>query len=322
MTTALTRRTILAGGLAALTAGCTTGTGQQPVGSTAARSVTHGLGTTLVPAAPRRIVAVGDFVDLDALVSIGAMPVAYGFSNAWAKGVAPWQQAAGVPDLDRFEAGGEVSPEKIASYQPDLIVGMQWALTKVYDQLSAVAPTVSVDEATPWREVLTTLGAATWRDQPAAEAIRNTEALLADQRAKLAPARNRVLMVASLFGDVLYGQGDQSPIAVLAGDLGLTFRGTGPEKLTEIPLEKLGEVLSPAQVLLSIATDLPATKVLQANALFRQLGAVRGGHYEPMTIDTASVVAGSFSPICAAWGLPRVTETILRCVAGQGRPLP
>lgn len=288
-------------------------------GASEPRTVEHPLGSTTIPSRPERIVALGDYSDLDNLLSVGALPVSYGFSNSWEKGVSPWQRSAGAPDLETF-TGGEPNLELLAGLQPDLIVGMDWNIGELYDRLSSLAPTVALSESLPWRDALALTGRATWTDDAATDALAATEDLIAAQAERLAPLAGRTVMVGSAFGDQLYLQGKGSPFSQLAADLGLTFRDGGDEPLVQLSLERTDK-LQPAEVLLSFATDVGGTRAIERSPLFTGLPAVEAGAYEALPTDIVVSVAGGLTPVSAAWGLPRLADALLRCAAGEGRPL-
>lgn len=107
--------------------------------SAQARTVDHAMGTTEVPDAPQRIVILTN-EGTEALVDLGVIPV--GAVQSW----------DGDPFYDHFEGqldgvevlGTEnaVNLELIAALEPDLILGNKVRQEAIYEQLSAIAPTV------------------------------------------------------------------------------------------------------------------------------------------------------------------------------------
>ena len=131
------------------TAGCSSAT-DAPASASAAgestgsfpRTVTHALGSTEIPAAPKRVVAL-DTSYSDATLLLETELVGY-----------VTYRSAGLPDY-LGESRGEFAPnavavgelttpslEKIAELQPDLIVSAKVRHGDIYDQLSKIAPTV------------------------------------------------------------------------------------------------------------------------------------------------------------------------------------
>ena len=100
-----------------------------------------------------------DSPHLDSLVALDVIPVGATESGA----------AAGFPDylpdqLEETESVGETMDpniEKIASLEPDLIIGAKVRHEEIYEQLSAIAPTVySEGSGTNWQEQATITAAA------------------------------------------------------------------------------------------------------------------------------------------------------------------
>ena len=118
------------------------------VAPAAARDITHAMGISDVPDAPLRV-AVLTNEGTEALLALGVKPI--GAVESW-KGN-PWYdylmpQMEGVTLLG---AEGEPNLELIATLEPDLILGSKVRQEKVYDQLSAIAPTVMTETlGAPW----------------------------------------------------------------------------------------------------------------------------------------------------------------------------
>ena len=112
-------------------------------GALEAREITHALGTTEVPDDPERVVVLTN-EGTEALLALGVTPV--GAVQSWTGD--PWydhieEQMQGV-EVVGTESG--VNLELVAALEPDLIIGNQQRQEKVYDQLSAIAPTVMSQE--------------------------------------------------------------------------------------------------------------------------------------------------------------------------------
>jgi len=108
-------------------------------GVAAAREITHAMGVTEVPDAPKRIVVLTN-EGTEALLAVGVTPV--GAVRSWLGD--PWYSHI-APQMQGVEVVGEesaVNLEVIAALEPDLIVGNKLRQEKIYDQLSAIAPTV------------------------------------------------------------------------------------------------------------------------------------------------------------------------------------
>ncbi|MDO5604319.1 MAG: iron-siderophore ABC transporter substrate-binding protein [Paracoccus sp. (in: a-proteobacteria)] len=104
-----------------------------------AREITHAMGVTEVPDNPTRIVVLTN-EGTEALLAIGITPV--GAARSWLGD--PWydhisDQMEGVTVLGEESA---INLEVLVSLSPDLILGNKLRHEAVYEQLSAIAPTV------------------------------------------------------------------------------------------------------------------------------------------------------------------------------------
>jgi iron complex transport system substrate-binding protein len=104
-----------------------------------AREITHAMGVTEVPDHPQRIVVLTN-EGTEALLAVGITPV--GAVRSWLGD--PWYGhiAAQMTDVTVVGEESAVNLEAIAALEPDLIVGNKTRQEKIYDQLSAIAPTV------------------------------------------------------------------------------------------------------------------------------------------------------------------------------------
>ncbi|MGW0175839.1 ABC transporter substrate-binding protein [Rhodococcus sp. NPDC003322] len=135
---------------ALLLAACGTSSTDDVAESDQAYTVAHAMGETTLPGVPERVVVI-DSPHLDALVALGITPV-----GATESGAGEGFPGYLADDLDGTKSvGATVEPdiEAIAALEPDLIIGSKVRHEKLYDQLSAIAPTVySVNSGTEWQE--------------------------------------------------------------------------------------------------------------------------------------------------------------------------
>jgi iron complex transport system substrate-binding protein len=131
-------------------------------------SVAHKYGTTKVETAPTRVVVVG-FREQDALLALGVAPVATtewygedpGALETWAR-----DKLDGAPLPTVLPSSDRIDIEKVAAQRPDLIVGIDTAMTrKQYETLSQIAPTIAppantIDYGTSWQQHLQMVGDA------------------------------------------------------------------------------------------------------------------------------------------------------------------
>ncbi|MDR7314683.1 iron-siderophore ABC transporter substrate-binding protein [Brevibacillus nitrificans] len=115
------------------------------------RVIKHAMGTTEVKGTPQKVVTLFQGATDTALL-LGVKPV--GAVESWIE--QPWynyikDKMDGVTNL-----GNENQPnmEAIVSLHPDLIIASKTRHEKIYDQLSAIAPTVMTEEVHIWKDTL------------------------------------------------------------------------------------------------------------------------------------------------------------------------
>ncbi len=106
-------------------------------------TVEHAMGTTTIPDTPKKVVILTN-EGTEALLALGVTPV--GAVQSWTANGEPWYNhiADDMKDVQvvGFETDTQVNLEAIAALQPDLIIGNKMRQESIYDQLSAIAPTV------------------------------------------------------------------------------------------------------------------------------------------------------------------------------------
>ncbi|MDT3330130.1 ABC transporter substrate-binding protein [Microbacterium aquilitoris] len=156
-----------AGMIALALAGCTAATAPESASGSAApgaRSVEHARGTADVPDQPERVVTL-EPLELDTAVAVGITPV----GAAVAGNVTELPSYLGASDVAPVGTVPEPDLEAIAALKPDLILGTESRHSELYEQLSAIAPTVFIaSQADPWRENATLIGEALGREDEVA----------------------------------------------------------------------------------------------------------------------------------------------------------
>lgn len=172
-------------------------------------TVEHKFGSTTIPAAPERVVAIG-WNDQDAVLALGVVPVAY---RDWFEEYPtfPWVTPlldGATPEL----VGGEVDPEAVAALEPDLILAVYDTVDQAtYDLYASIAPTVVQtaefpDEETPWQEQTRLIGKALGRTANAERLVTDLEARF-DEAAAAHPDFADLTLVADFYPDL--GTGEQ-----------------------------------------------------------------------------------------------------------------
>jgi iron complex transport system substrate-binding protein len=118
-------------------------------------TVRHELGETVIPKNPQRIVAVTGTSELEALLALEVLPVAAAGDDGDA-GTTVWSSHLEplLGDVEQLPSRRNVNLELVLAAQPDLIIGSASWLGEIYDDLSAVAPTVALDFSRPWQGTL------------------------------------------------------------------------------------------------------------------------------------------------------------------------
>ncbi|TCO35800.1 iron complex transport system substrate-binding protein [Kribbella steppae] len=181
------------------------------------RTVKHALGETNLEKKPERIVVL-DSGELDDVLALGITPV----------GMATTAGQAGVPSYLADKAQGiktvggisELNLEAIAALKPDLILGSKLRANDLYDQLSAIAPTVmSIRPGFPWKENFL-LVADSVGEEDKATGILNDYQKRADEVKAKVQGSPTISLVRFRPGEIrLYG--NLSFIGVIRKDIGL-----------------------------------------------------------------------------------------------------
>ena len=138
--------------------------------------VTHARGTTEVPTEVERVVTL-EPLELDTAVAVGITPV----GAAVASNVASTPSYLGVDGVDAVGTVPEPDLEAIAALKPDLILGTEARHSALYEQLSAIAPTVFIEtQADPWRDNALLIGEALNKEDEVADLLVDVDQRCAD----------------------------------------------------------------------------------------------------------------------------------------------
>ena len=184
------------------------------------RTVTHANGTTEIEAKPKRVVVL-DTGELDDVLSLGITPV--GMVTTEGANPVPSYLADQVEGVETVGTINELDLEKIASLEPDLILGSQLRVDKLYEELDSIAPTVfSIRPGYPWKENFRLVGEALGMENEATgeledyarEARELNDSVTGDPTISLVrfmPQRLRLYANQSLIGVILKDAGFARP---------------------------------------------------------------------------------------------------------------
>jgi iron complex transport system substrate-binding protein len=250
------------------------------------RTLTHALGSTEIPAAPKRVVVL-DVGELDNVVSLGIKPVGY----------APSEGDDGIPGYLKKGAGdpksvgtiNNLNLEAIANLQPDLILGSQLRAADKYDELSKIAPTVfSIRPGFTWKENYLLNAAALDKTAQAKSLLAAYETKARQLGTDIGPNKPTISMVRYLPGKIrLYAKA--SFIGTILQDAGLPRPAN--QQVNDLAVEVSPEKIDQADgdwIFTGVYGDAKATKrdTAQANPLWKNLKAVKAGQAKDVPDET------------------------------------
>ncbi|GAB3976102.1 iron-siderophore ABC transporter substrate-binding protein [Plantactinospora veratri] len=275
--------------VAALGAGLAGCTSSDPVvgeeAGAATRTVTHAMGSTEVPAQPKRVVVL-DSDKIDTALSLGVVPI----GAAQAGEVAGWPSYFGAEKVAGIKQVGlltEPDLEAITALQPDLILGSKFRQEKFYDELSAIAPTVFTERVgITWKENFLLDGQALGKEQEAKDLLAAYEKRAKDLGAKLGDPAARKISIVRFRPTEIRVYGPESFSGLVLGDVGLgrperqllankedkRFDKVSPERISEVDgdiifVTAFGEKAAAEQAKVtggSLWKNLPAVKAGKA----------------------------------------------------------
>lgn len=310
-------------------AGCASGpaapTPAQPAGGAFPVVVEHGLGSTTIPAPPRRIVAVGGN-DGDALFALGITPVAV-LGGQTANGIQPW--LAGRLDPARtavLRSPADFGLEHLASLRPDLILaGSVPNIAGEYDKLSRIAPTVTYQHGAltdTWQDRLRLTARAVDRSAEAERLITETEGRIAEVARQNPGLRGRTVSIAwaNQPGSLAVLGGDSNTTALLAA-LGLTvapglrdIHSNGlPTAASSLSTEQWSRL--DADIVLVAASTPELAQTVRDSPLIKALPAYSRGTFQAIDVSTVSALRVP-SVLNVAWLIDQIRPTLAHAAAG------
>jgi len=253
------------------------------------KSVTTVLGTYEIPTDPQRVVAIDHRTDLEPALVLGLPVIASGY---WAD--RPWVPApAGMTDLDM-----PTTAEHVLSLDPDLIICSadepddEWWPA---NQLLSIAPVLPTSFKTNWRNNLLDLGKLVGREAPAAAAIAEYDALIADIRARHAEVlAGKIIAAVQYFAEdktfrvhLPNQDGYNNPKGEAITELGITT--LDPASLGEygmVAYESLTDALGAVDGILFANSGTGALASLAEDTFWQRLPAVANGKVLEMNGNT------------------------------------
>jgi iron complex transport system substrate-binding protein len=246
------------------------------------RTITHAMGETEIPAQPERVVVL-DSGELDDVTLLGIEPVGAVAPHFKSGGGFPEYLAAMTENTVDVGPMEEPDLEKIAELAPDLILSSKIRHEAIYEDLSAIAPTVFTETTgVAWKENLAVHAEALGLEDEAAEALSSYETQAAELGAAIETAYGemptvsivrfvagptRLYQKATFSGVILEDVGVARPESQDVDDFALEV---GPEQID----------LADADLLFVTAADVPENTEQEAamdNPLWAEMEAVKNG---------------------------------------------
>ncbi|WP_341358394.1 iron-siderophore ABC transporter substrate-binding protein [Georgenia sp. M64] len=291
--TTRTGRTLTIVAAAAALAAC--GSGGETAGSgttteaAETRTVEHAMGATEVPADVERVVVL-DTGELDAVVSLGVTPVGAVTTDVSTSLVSYLEDE--LAETEPVGTIGEPNLEAIAALEPDLILSNTVRHEDLYDEFSAIAPTVFAgDVGDTWKETLRLAGDALGEREQADELIADYEARAADVGGAVTggdPAGTEVSVVRFLPGQIrLYGEASFIGTVLADAGFGRPAVQQVPETFVEVSAEQISQ--ADGDVVFTAVYGAPedtAVADVTGGELWNRLTAVQAGNAHEVSDDT------------------------------------
>lgn len=287
---ALTRRRLLAGGMAGLgllAAGCSPSGEPAASPSTGPRRIEHAYGVTEVPDDAERIVVLG-YTDIEVALALGVVPV--GYTDFFGSGLNEWAAPlAGNATPESWELTDGMPLERILSLAPDLVIASDALQRADYDQLSAAVPTVGPFRpegayGVPWREHTRRTALILGLEERGEELIAELEAAYAEARAAHPVFAERTVTYCWPIEPDYYVYNDTDPRVQIVLELGLRLTDHALELAEEnANRREAGMPISPERLDLLDADVIvaqsygPERTAAEANRLFQTIPAVARG---------------------------------------------
>lgn len=289
-------------------------------------TIEHAFGETTISEEPTRVAAWG-FGSADAAIALGVTPVAipqqrYGGD---AQGMLPWikealeSSDAEMPTMLSNPDGGTVPYEEMAAAEPDVILANYSGLTQEqYTRLSEIAPTVAYPDqpwATPWRDVVTTVGEALGKAEEAEQLVADTDQEIADKSAQHPELDGKTVAAVWDTGDAFYVYKTADPRVKFLNDLGLENAPSVQQLATDestfyytLSYEQLSELTS--DVLLVYADTQKAADAFEKKPYAQAMQQVDSGHVAPVVGSEFVAAVSPPTVLSLTWGVDDYLEAL------------
>lgn len=282
-----------------------------------AGEITHELGTTMVPDAPKRIIVL-EFSFIDALAAVGVSPVGIADDKKRDRVVPAYTDIIGD---DWISVGTRKTPsfEIMASLAPDLIIADKTRHAAVYDALSEIAPTIVLDSLSgnypESVEQMSIIGAAIGKSEEMNARVAAHKATMQDYIAQMKNTGSYTAQFAVTNKDGLFLH---SPVSYNGSLLELfgfnsnmvkTNGDTYDENYVNTSLEQLSEI-DPDILILGKYADPALTDSWAGEPLFEQLKSVSDSNVYYVTAHNWSRLRGMLAAELTAKDLLAIMQKV------------
>lgn len=256
------------------------------------RTITHAMGSTTIPAKPKRVVVL-DTGELDDVTMLGITPVGAVAPHLKSEGGFPAYLKGRTEGTKDVGPSAEPNLELIASLKPDLILSSKVRHEKVYDKLKAIAPTVfTATTGFPWKENLAVHAKALGLEKEAAASLKSYEdrakKLGAAIKAKNGGKEPTASVVRFVAGPTrLYQLDSFSGVVLTDIGLGRPASQNVHSAMLEVGPEQIDK--ADADLVFVTVSDDPAKtqqSVVESNPVWKDLGAVKNHKVVNVTDET------------------------------------
>lgn len=266
------------------------------------RTIEHELGTTEVPRNPERVAAFS-MANADALLTLGIVPV--GTTDA-KNGLPLWYEQAEFPveaepgEIENFGGAEEPNLEKLATLEPDVILGWYYEFEQNYDQLSEIAPTVGLSPTSgpEWKGAFRRVAETVGREPEYEQYLQSYERTLEELRSGLdgGPADYTVSLLWNFDQSTIFYYGDETQPGSVLLDAGFQIPDYPKDvaadpggKFLQLSTELLPEVDADVIFVMTGEDAIPENRAdyepsFANNELWQSLEAVKNGNVFPVEV--------------------------------------
>lgn len=292
-------------------------------------TIEHQYGSTTIPEAPKRVVAIG-YTEQDLLLSVGVTPIAarYWYGDE-TNVIFPWAQASveGENPIVLNMPYGALNLEAILALQPDLISAVTSGVTEdEYKLLSEIAPTTVqsgeyINFGMPWQAATLMVGESVGKLPEAEAAVAEVEAKFEEVRDTHPQFADKTIVVAYYSEGTFGFYTDQDSRGRFFTQLGFTI----PQELVDIAGEAFYANISNERfdllnqdviAIVNLQFVEGGIETIEADPLFGSLDAVKEGRVVYLETNEENAL-GFSSPLSLPYALDAVLPQLEAMFPGE-----